>query len=154
MSTKGGEDAKAEETFSQNEEEGRTVPTIDSQTAEKVRELADRVRAATELYPEFDITTELRDPKFAMLLGLTDNDPKKAYEMKYHDLILTNAMHYAVKSAEDRIAKSMASKHARPNEGAATDYAAVVINTDPKSLTKAQRSEIKKRVRRGEKILW
>lgn len=149
-------DAEAQEAFSdnENEEKGNAIPMLSDSTVQRVKELADGVISAKEFYPHFDIAKELRDPEFAMLLQITKGDPKRAYEMKYHDLILTNAMHYAVTAAESRISDSMAQRSVRPDENAVRGSAPVVITTDPKALTRAQRAEIKKRVRRGEKILW
>lgn len=147
-------DSEAQGLLPEDNEEGDHVSEYDPVTVERVKELAERVKQAKEYYPELDIATELADPSFAMLLRICQNDPKRAYEMKYHDRIVTNAMHYAVRCAEQRLAENIMKRSFRPSEGAAVPASAVMIASDPKSLTKQQRSDIKKRVRRGEKIFW
>ncbi len=144
---------EASEAFSQEEKEactsGLTAPVVD-----RVRALAGKVEAARELYPDLDIVSELRDPMFVRLMTAADGDVRRAYEMKYHDRIITNAMKYASEAAEERLAEAMASRKNRPAENAVAGGSAAMMTSDPKNLTRAQRSEIKKRVRRGEKILW
>ena len=145
---------EATEACSDTTDEGDSSPMLDPTVISRVKELAGRVAQTKEYYPDFDITKELLDPTFAMLLRISQGDPRRAYEMKYHDRILTNAMQYAVTETENRLANSIAGRTARPAENAASGSSAIIINSDPSSLTKAQRSEIKKRVRRGERILW
>lgn len=146
--------AKADETFSQNEEKGKEVATLTPEVTERVKTLAKRVEAARELYPELDIQSELKDPVFIKLMAAADGDVRRAYEMKYHERIITNAMQYAAATTEQRLADSMASRVSRPGENAVSGGSAVMMTRDPQNLTRAQRSEIKKRVRRGERILW
>ena len=153
-SKKGEAETKADGTFSQEETTDVTAPSLDPDVISQVNSIADRVRAAKEYYPDLDIAYELKDPEFAALFRAAGNDPKRAYEMKYHDRILTNAMKYAVSLTESRIANTLAAKTARPTENASLGTSGVTVSSDPKSLTKAQRTEIKKRVRRGERILW
>ncbi len=149
----GDEAAKAGEAFSQNEEV-TDVPELDESVVERVRELALDAARARELYPELDITEELRDPVFVKLMAVAEGDVRRAYEMKHHERIITNAMRYAAERTEQRLAEAMASRQSRPFENAVSGGSAVMMTDDPKNLTRAQRSEIKKRVRRGEKILW
>ena len=137
-----------------NNKEGDKKLIPDPATVDKVRAMAERVKEAREYYPDFDISKELRDPEFTMLLAVCRNDPKRAYEMKYHDRIITDAMHYAVTHTEQRLSDNLAKRTVRPTENAAAGSSAVMISTDPKTLTRQQRSDIKKRVRRGEKIRW
>ncbi len=145
--------AKAGEAFSQEEKEAG-IPEITVPVADKVKELFKSVEAAREIYPELDIVEELRDPVFVKLMTAADGNVRRAYEMKYLDYIVTNAMKYAAEAAEERLAQAMASRANRPAENAVTGGSAVMMTSDPKNLTRAQRSEIKKRVRRGERILW
>lgn len=154
VSQKQEESSNAEGTYPTEEKEGEKTSVINGETVHRVKEMAERVKKAKEFYPELDITKELKDPEFATLLAVCRNDPKRAYEMKYHDRIITNAMHYAVTVTEQKLADNMAKKAARPCENAVSGNSAVMIAADPKSLTRQQRSDIKKRVRRGEKIFW
>ena len=152
--TKEEAEPEANGTLSQEENNVASATFPDPDVISQVNSIADKVRAAKEYYPDLDIASELKDPEFLALFRAAGNDPKRAYEMKYHDRILTNAMKYAVSLTESRIANTLAAKTARPTENASFGASAVTISSDPKSLTKAQRTEIKKRVRRGERILW
>ena len=147
-------DSKAEGASPIENKEGEQISEFHPDTVQRVKELAERVREAKEFYPELDIAKELVDPEFAMLLRICSLDPKRAYEMKYHDRIITNAMHYAVTQTEKKLADNMARRTNRPSENAVSGNSAVILTSDPKSLTKKQRSDIKKRVRKGEKIFW
>ncbi len=147
-------DSNAEGADPTEEKEGEKRSELDGLTVQRVKEMVERVRQAKEFYPEFDIAEELKDSEFATLLAVCHNDPKRAYEMKYHDRIITNAMHYAVTMTEQKLADNMAKRSARPCENAVSGNSAVMIAADPQSLTRQQRSDIKKRVRRGEKIFW
>lgn len=151
---KSAAEAEAGEAFSQKENAAEGTSGFPPHVVEGVKELAARVEQTKELYPGFDILSELRDPVFVKLMAAAEGDPRRAYEMKYHDRIVTEAMQYAAATAEERLAVSMASRVSRPAENAVSGGSTVMITQDPKNLTRAQRSEIKKRVRRGEKILW
>ncbi|MBQ3183392.1 MAG: hypothetical protein IJB24_07915 [Clostridia bacterium] len=146
--------AEAGEAFSQSEEAAEDIPELSAPVIDRVRELACKVAETKELYPDLDIAQELRDPVFVKLMSAADGDVRRAYEMKYHDRIVTGAMQYAAERTEARLSEAMASRMSRPAENAAGGGSAVMMTSDPKNLTRAQRSEIKKRVRRGERILW
>lgn len=107
-----------------------------------------------EYYPQFDIRRELTDPRFRALLRLTGNDPKKSFEILHHDEILASAVRDAARLAEERLAGSIASKAHRPSEGAETAVASIYIDRTPSSLSRKEREDIKKRVRRGERVTW
>ncbi|MBR6513322.1 MAG: hypothetical protein IKT46_00670 [Clostridia bacterium] len=144
---------QAGEAFSQ-ENKDLSQPCIAPEVAQRVKELAMRTEEVKQLYPGLDIAKELSDPVFVQLMSASGGDVRRAYEMKYHDDILTHAMQYAFNTAEQRLSEAMASRVNRPGESAASGMSGVLMTRDPKNLTRAQRSEIKKRVRRGEKILW
>lgn len=107
-----------------------------------------------EFYPGFDIARELKDPGFRAMLAITGNDPKKSFEILHHDEIIASAVQDAARRTEEKLAGSIASRAQRPSEGATENTASIYIDNDPRSLTRAQRADIKKRVRRGERITW
>lgn len=107
-----------------------------------------------EYYPQFDIRRELTDPRFRALLRLTGNNPKKSFEILHHDEILASAVRDAARLAEERLAGSIASKAHRPSEGAGTAVTSIYIDRTPSSLSRKEREDIKKRVRRGERVTW
>ena len=110
---------------------------------------------AKKIYPGFDLRQELQNPAFVRLTGV-GIDARTAYEIIHKDEIMGAGMQYAAQTAAAKVAASIASGQRRPTEnglGSANTGQTVRI-LDPKTLTKEQREEIKRRVRRGEKIVW
>lgn len=105
-----------------------------------------------KLYPSFDMDAEMKDPAFReyALKGKV----KEGYEKVHRAEIDAAMMKYAHDKAEEKIANSLAAGRARPVEGALSRDASPVYKTSPSDLTKDDRAEIKRRVRRGEKIIW
>ncbi|MBE6573673.1 MAG: hypothetical protein E7652_04680 [Ruminococcaceae bacterium] len=134
------------------EEGGKSerIEALKSDLLKLVRD-ADGIR---EIYPEFELARELKDPRFREMLRFTRNDLIKSFEMLHHDEIVESAVKDAARLAEERLAGSIASKAHRPSEGAQTAISSIHIDHTPGSLTKAERADIKRRVRRGERITW
>lgn len=149
---KGDVDAKGADT---REKKENASPLVNSENAgNTMAKLLKGCDETKELYPQFDIKKEFSNPDFRRILKLTDNDPKKAFEILHHDEIIAGVIKDTARMTEERLAGSIASRAARPAEGAQSAASAVYINRDPKSLSKADRADIKKRVRRGERIVW
>lgn len=136
---------------SHGEKESDNKPEIDEKTVEEIGLGLAEVKAA---YPNFSLKRELDNPQFCRLLSVPGIDFKGAFEACHHDEIVHGAMQYAVREAERKIAYSTALGMKRPNEAVQDKHSCSGIDNDPRGLTKAQRADIKKRVRRGEKIIW
>lgn len=106
-----------------------------------------------EIYPNFNLDTEIEDPQFFSLLR-NNVDVRTAYEVIHRDEILGGAMQYAAQTAAKRVADSVAANSKRPVENGVTSQGAVNSQTDVNKLTKAQREEIERRVLRGERITF
>lgn len=109
-----------------------------------------------QLYQEFDFEAECRSPetgeRFLALLG-SGVDVKTAYEVIHKDELLSGAIGYAVKTAQQRTINNIRARGMRPAEnGASGSAAATIVKSDPSKWTKADRAEIARRVARGEKI--
>ena len=113
-----------------------------------------------QLYPEFDLDTEMADAQFGRLLATFQrsgfpNAVRTAYEAMHRDEIMSGAMQHAVKQTEQKISNSLQSGMRRPIEnGVASQGAAKVGQTDPSKFTKAQLDDIKRRAERGERITF
>lgn len=113
-----------------------------------------------EMYPDFDLDTEMQNPQFGRLLATMQksgfpNAVRTAYEAVHREEIMGGAMRYAVQQTEQKISKSIQSGMRRPAENGTTQQAAANVGTvDPSRLTKAQIEDIKKRAERGEKITF
>lgn len=105
-----------------------------------------------KLYPSFDMDVEMKNPEFREYA--LQGKVKEGYEKVHRAEIDAAMMKYAHDKAEEKIANSVAAGRARPSEGAMSRDASPVYKTRPSDLTKEDRAEIRRRVRRGEKIVW
>lgn len=124
------------------------------------RENADRVyaewtkqaEATKQVYPSFDLETEvMTNPKFVELIR-NNIDVRSAYEVTHKDDIIASAMQFAVKEAETKITNRIRANGARPAENGTSSQGASQVKSDVSKLTKAERADIARRVARGEKI--
>lgn len=132
---------KAQMEEAQRQENGKKLYATWMQQAEE----------AKQIYPSFDIQTEMANPKFVDLLR-SNIDVRTAYEVLHKDDIIRGAMQFTAQTMESKIAKKIASNGARPSENGMSSQSAAVVKSDVSQLSKADRAEIIRRVQRGEKI--
>ena len=111
--------------------------------------------ALREDYPAFDLTAEMADPQFGMLLatlsGLGWPDAlRTAYQAAHHEQIMASVLGYAVAQARSHMADSIRSGQARPAETGSGP--AVTAGTDPTRMTARQIEDVRRRVLRGERV--
>ena len=104
-----------------------------------------------QIYPSFDLRTEMQNPKFVDLLK-SNIDVRTAYEVIHKDDIIAGAMQFTAKKVEQNITNKIIANGARPSENGNSSQGASVSKSDVSTLTKADRAEIARRVARGEKI--
>lgn len=108
-----------------------------------------------ELYPGFDLEKELRDPDFfrwtAPEGGLT---VKQAYMALHGDEILAAGMQYAAERGIRKAYESVIAGRGRPREGGLSSTGGVILERDPSAMTAKERAELKRRVARGERIVF
>lgn len=105
-----------------------------------------------EKYPGIDLQKELENPVFKRLTGPGNNVPvEQAYFVIHKDEILqANAQAQA-----ERMSKAIQANGARPTEnGLKGNQGAATVKTDPRTLTPADRAEIRRRAARGEKVVF
>ena len=127
----------------------------------QLRENADRILAKwnedavslKQLYPGFDLNTELQNEQFRNLLS--SNVPlQTAFEVIHKDEIIPAAMQYTAQKITEKVANNIRSGQSRPAEGAMGNRSPVLVKSDVSQLTKADRDEIERRVARGERIVF
>lgn len=105
------------------------------------------------MYPGFDLRTELANPTFARLTSpAVGVDVKTAYEVVHHNEIAPAAMQYAVQRSQEKMANAIRSGVNRPNEAGVHANPAIDVRDDPSKWSKADREEVRRRVRAGERI--
>ena len=127
--------------------------------AEQARQNADRLYSnwmeqadkAKAVYPSFDLNAEMQNPEFIKLLR-SNVDVRTAYEVLHKDEIIHGAMQFTAKTVEQKISNSIASGSRRPTENGMSSQSAAVVKNDVTKLTKADRDEVIRRIRQGEKI--
>ena len=132
---------KAQMEEAQRQENGKKLYATWMQQAEE----------AKQIYPSFNIETEMANPKFVDLLR-SNIDVRTAYEVLHKDDIIRGAMQFTAQTVESKIAEKVASNGARPAENGMSSQSAAVVKSDVSQLSKADRAEIIRRVQRGEKI--
>lgn len=118
--------------------------------------LARQAEAVKQLYPSFDLMTEMQNPQFARLTAPGVNvDVRTAYEVVHNAEIQSAGMQVAAQKSAERVANAVRANGTRPMEnGMNSQQTASPVKSDPRTLTKADLAEISKRVARGEKIAF
>ena len=109
--------------------------------------------AIKQMYPSFDLNTELENPEFFNLMK-SGIPMEKAYQVIHYDELMTGALKYAVNEAKTQTANNIRARAMRPLEGAAQGTPAVTVKSDVNKLTKADREEIARQVMRGKTITF
>ena len=138
------------ELFRQREQQSQQQQML-HQHYNRLAQQADRFK---QVFPGFDLDTELQNPNFLRLtgpnVGLSVED---AFYAVHHNEINPQIMAAGISRAKTQISQSIQANGSRPVEGAmSSNQAASNVSFDPHKLTKAEREEIRERVRRGEKI--
>lgn len=108
-----------------------------------------------KLYPGFDLQVELQNPAFVRLTAPgVGVDVRTAYEVVHRDEMRGAEMQFAAQKSAQRIAASVQANGRRPAENGTQSGAAATNKSDPRSLSKEDRAEIRRRVRNGEKIVF
>lgn len=119
---------------------------------ESLQQQAEEVK---KLYPGFDLNAELGNRAFVEMTKPGSNiDVLTAYRALHHDELAGAEMKYAVEKSAQKISASVAANSRRPAENGLGASVAMTSKTDPASLGKDDFKEIRKRVARGEKIVF
>lgn len=127
---------------------------------EEWNRLVEQGNAVKEVYPDFDLDTEMNNPQFGRLLATMQrsgfpNPIQTAYEAVHREEIMGGAMAYAVNQTKQKISNSIASGQNRPQENGSTQRSAgTATGLDPSKLSKADIENIKMRASRGERITF
>lgn len=110
-----------------------------------------QAQQAREIYPSLDIAQEVRNPRFMALLR-SGAEVGDAYLVAHRDEIIPAAMRYTAKAVEEKLANRIAANGLRPSESAMAGRGTAVVADQVAHMSRAQRQDIIRRVRRGEII--
>lgn len=101
----------------------------------------------------FSLEEEVKNENFTRLLagGL---DVETAYKACHFDEMMSGAMAFTAKKAEQKVVEGIKARSGRPQENGVTPQSTVTFKTDPSKFDDADIEEVKARVRRGEKIAF
>lgn len=157
-----GMSVEALKAVKQMERENETLKQREQQSIAETRmrahfdSLARQAEEVKQLYPGFDLMAEMQNPTFARLTAPNSGiDVRTAYEVVHRDQLRGAEMQYAAQKSAERMANAVRANGMRPVEnGMNSQQTASPVKTDPRTLTKADRAEIKRRVANGEKIVF
>ena len=118
--------------------------------------LSKQAEEARKLYPGLNLMAEMQNPTFARLTAPgVGVDVRTAYEVAHRDELRGAEMQYAAQKSAERMANAIRANGKRPVEnGLSGQQGNSTVKSDPTTLTRADRDEIKRRVRNGEKIVF
>lgn len=120
-------------------------------TQQKVAEWQAEAERVKQVYPDFDLATELENPTFQKQLRL-GIDMQSAYVALHQAEILQGAMRVTAQEVRRATANDIAARGQRPRENASSARSAATVRTDVSKLTRADREALSRRALSGEII--
>jgi hypothetical protein len=114
-------------------------------------EWMDEGRQLQQVYPNFDIQSELQNGEFLRKLS-TGYTVRDAYESLHRDEILGSAMQTTASKVSEKLTANIRARGSRPVENGTSAPTPAIVRKDPSSLTREERAELVKRAGRGERI--
>ena len=106
-------------------------------------------------FPGFNLLQEMQNPQFARMVSPEMGvDVKNAYFAMHAEEIQKQSMEHAGQEAARALASSVRAGAMRPLENGIAGGGAVQAKTDVRSLTRAEREEINRRARAGQRIIF
>ena len=144
-------DQQERETARQQREEARTLEEQKFQN--HIMKLEQQGEALKQVFPNFDLRTELRNPVFARMtspnVGISVED---AYYAIHRNEIQKASMQVTAQKVAQKFSNAIQSGSRRPNENGTSGQAPSVTTFDYQRASKEQREALKRRIRSGEKI--
>lgn len=120
------------------------------QHMQKLTREAEEVR---KVYPQFDLYKELNDPRFRRMTspsgGVSVSD---AFYALHHAELEQAQMQFAIDRTKMQMSQSIQAGQRMPAENSVQQTPSLDVRQDPSKWTKADRQEVKRRARLGEKI--
>ena len=144
-------DQQERETARQQREEARTLEEQKFQN--HIMKLEQQGEALKQVFPNFDLRNELRNPVFARMtspnVGISVED---AYYAIHRNEIQKASMQVTAQKVKQKISNSIQAGSRRPNENGTSGQAPSVTTFDYARASREQREALKRRIRSGEKI--
>ena len=153
------EASNEEEKENINEETEESTDSEESDLREREERLRNRISGwlkesgeVKEVYPDFDLRSELRSSKLFSQLILAGAPLKASYEIVHKDEIISGAMAYTADKVREQVVKNIEAKGRRPLENGISSESAVMTAIDVNALTAKDIHKILKQVENGASI--
>lgn len=134
-------------------EENERTRQMQRQAAEQAQKWQGEADTLKQMYPSFDLDTELQNQDFKRMLQ-NGIPMKAAYTALHADEIMQGAMQFAAQRTQQRVTDSIIAGATRPSENGTGAQGAVSPTLDPKKLTDDQIAKINEDVRRGKRVVF
>lgn len=109
------------------------------------------------IYPQLNLSQMLQDNQTmrtiqALQIAGAKDPVRTVWEAAHRNEIMGGLAARAAQTGAQKVANAVAANKARPDENGTRGQGGIVTATDPRNLSKAQRQDIRNRVRRGEKV--
>ena len=140
-------DKEANDLKAQQDEQQRIVQ-------QHIQKMALDFEKVRESFPNADLRTELQNPEFARLTSPDVGvDVNTAYWIIHRAEIEPQAMQVAAQKVQQKLSQALQSGMNRPVEnGSKSTSPSLDIRDDPSKWSRADRDEVKRRARMGEKV--
>lgn len=118
------------------------------QSQKAYQELLRQSEEVKNVYPGFDLRTEMNNPEFGRLIAAGVN-ARTAYEVVHKDQIQPAMAQHMVNMTAQKLSNAIQSGARRPSENGASSQGSSTVKTDVTKLTKEDRAEIARRVAGG-----
>lgn len=118
---------------------------------EIIQEWKKEETALKERFPDFNLEAEMQNQEFVRMIS-HGTPIEHAYKALHFDEIMSGALQEVTKTAEKRVVDNIRARGARPQENGLSSTATATIKDDVTRLTREDREDIARRVRRGEII--
>lgn len=137
-------------------EQEKQQDRMQKQVQEHYAKLAQQAEALKQKFPDFDLQAELFNPNDDRFMKMTSPegglDVETAYYAIHHRELEPQAMAYGIQRAQQQMAQTLQANGRRPSEAAMSGGQATNFQIDPRKMTKAERADLIRRSRLGEKI--
>lgn len=89
-------------------------------------------------FPDFDLETEMQNPRFVQLCQATHEDTTAAYMALHWNSVIPSKVQQATRMAHEQIANSVAANKSRPIENGLSSQASAIVTPNFKNMSKAE----------------
>lgn len=119
--------------------------------------LSRQAEAMKQMYPDFDLQQELKNPQFFRMTSIEGGIPvEDAYFAIHHKELAPQMMAYGMQRARTQMGQTIQAQRQRPAEGAMRSQTqpAAEVRLDPRNLTRRERDEIRRQVHLGKRVTF